>query len=281
MRATFGILLAAVAAGAWGQEYWHFGKPYRMYGVYVRRYMSPNVLSSSGNGEQYSKGAIEFNLNSKNSYSDEATGNLEVKVQEVFLNGAACKRYVSSWDDLPIREDDLRRMDRAAREKAVFGKTNRTYESVVDPDGRVLMTYSDHRDGYGRVQIWAKFNKDDIELTIQDRKGTQKRTVNPALGTEAFVNPIPALLKTGDKDREPRKFCTIDPKNGGILTHTVRYRTRFSGTLDRKKITGSVFELETPNGRRLLFVSDQGELLQVDYDNERNYINAIFASDIG
>lgn len=274
------VLFTTAVGVAEAQEYWQFGKPFRMYGVYTRKYGNPNTLFSSGNGEQYSNTAITFNQNSKNSYSDEAVANVEVIVSEVFYDGAPCSRSLSKWADLPIREDNLRKMNADQKLKALLGVTTRTIEVVADSEGRMKLFHSDHRDGHGRIQVWAKVNKDDIAITIENKQGTRKLSVTPGQGVEAFQNPIPAMLKVGDKDREPRKFCSIDPKTGGIIDYTVQYRTKFSGTIDRTKYSGFIYELSFQNQKRMLFVTEQGELLQVDYGNQRDYMNAVFTKDL-
>lgn len=279
-RSWCAALALGLVGGAEAQEYWQFGKPMRMYGVYKRRYGNPNVLFSQGNGEQYSNTAITFNQNSKNSYYDEAVANVEVKSYDVEYAGKTCTKYVSIWQDLPIREDALRKMNADQKLLAILGVTTRTTEVVVDPDGKVLLTYSDHKDGHGRIQVWTRFNKDDISVTVENKQGTKKLNVTPAYGVEAFNNPIPVLLKTAGADREAKRFSTIDPKTGGILNYTVQYKTKFSGTIDRTKYTGYVYHLSFGKEQRYLFVTDQGELLQVDYGNDRDYINAVFTKDL-
>jgi hypothetical protein len=273
------IVIASLSMHAGAQEYWQFGKPFRMYGVYERKYGGPTPDWSFGNGEQYSNTATIFNSNSRASYSDEAIANLEVKTQRVIVNGEECVKYISLWTDVPPRESDLRRMDRATREKYVFSKFVRTTETIVGPDGAIKSVYSNHKDGWGTTEVTAWFRKDTIDLTVKNRHETRKLQLNPALGVEAFKNPIPELMKVDEKDRSPRTFCMLDPKTGGINTFKVRYRTKFTGTISREKYTGRIFEMEGAAGKRLLYVSDKGELVHIDFDNEKHSITAIFTSD--
>jgi|CXWL01.1.fsa_nt_gi hypothetical protein len=280
MRA-FAILIGlAVLCQAEAQEYWHFGKPMRMYGVYRRVYGNPNQLFANGNWQQETSSSERFNANSKNSYSDEARANIEVITQEVTFNGKNCTRFVSSWDDLPVREDALRKMNADQRLQAILAVTHRKYETVVDPDGNPRLVYSDNKDGRGQIKVWAKFNKDDIEVTVENKQGTKKITINPAYGVEAFRNPIPDVIKGAGKDREPKRYCTIDPKTGGILDYMVQYKSKFKGKIDRTEYSGCVIELTGAIGKRFLLVSDKGELLQVDYGNDHDYINAVFTKDL-
>lgn len=278
MGKLFALALLALAACAEAQEYFHFGKPYRMYGLYRRRYTNPNVLASSGNGEQYSGAAIDFNKNSKSSYYEEAIATIEVTTQSVIFDGKTCTKFRSYYEDLPTSENDLRRMTKDQRFKVLMAKCKRTIETVVDQDGKVVLVYSDFVDGNGRVEVWAKFNKDDIDITVKKKDGERKLKVNPALGVEAFSNPVPLMLKSDESLREPRKFCCIDYKTGGISTYTIRYRSKFTGKLGQEKITGKAFELTAPEGTRILLVNDKGELMQVDYNNERDYIQALFSA---
>ncbi len=280
MRAFAFLAALGTMCLAEAQEYWHFGKPMRMYGVYRRVFGNPNQLFASGNGQQETSSSERFNANSKNSYSDEAYANIEVITQEVNFDGKTCTKFISSWDDLPVRESNMRKMNADQRLQAMLAVTHRKYETVVDPEGNPKLIYSDHNDGRGQIKVWAKFNKDDVQVTIENKQGTKKLIINPAYGVEAFRNPIPEILKSAGNDRTQKRYCTIDPKTGGILDFTVQYKSKFKGKIDRTEYSGYVIELTGAFGKRFLLVSDKGELLQVDYGNEHDYINAVFTKDL-
>lgn len=224
------IALLVFSAPSGAQELWHFGTPNRVYGIY-RKVRDPK---------------------NEHNYRELRVGHIDATVTDEVFDGKPCKHYKSTA------------FFSAKEGTPGATPTIRHCETWVGLDGRVLrahLQYSAFRKG---LFADAVFKGDEIQLSVTQNAKSRKATLFASGGPDAFTNPIPNLMKLADKDRPVIEFSLLDPSTAGILKYRARVTGKFKADVQGAKFTGRTLEVEGKEGVMLFYVSDQGELLQID-----------------
>lgn len=252
-----GIWTLALGLSAFGsaQELWHTGAPAEVYGIY---FMVPiNVPTVGGRGVELldDRRRVQFdapNMNVK-SKSERMVGRIDAKVKDVVYNEMACKYYDTSYFVEAPRVTGMKNL-------------RRRIESWVDFKGVMRRVRTFFEDERNRVMIDAQFEKDTIEMDIDENGKKRKMSMNPILGVASFNCPIPEMIKNATTDRKERVWCTIDPASGGIIQYTLRLKGRFVPPAgSSSKIKGWTFEVKAPSGVHSMHVSEDGQMRQIDF----------------
>jgi hypothetical protein len=265
-------VLAAIAIGgsASAQELWHIGKPADFYGIY---FMVPiNLINQGGRGIEQVDGGRRVTFNAPNmnvkAKQEKMVGRVEVKMTDVVYRDLACHYYSSVYV-----------VD--AQPGTTIKDVQRKIETWVDFKGVTKRVRTAYADKYKRVDIDAIFEKDSIEMDIVENGKARHLSLNPSQGVEAFNNPVAEMLKNADKDRPEKVWCTIDPTNGGIIQYKIRLKGKFVPPVgSRSTIKGYSFEVKGPVGIHTMYVSDDGQLRQIDFA-DTSVVRANFVAPIG
>lgn len=267
LAAIAAIVLAPVAGA---QELWHTGAPADMYGIY---FMVPIVGATQGgrgveiiqNGQRAGFNAPNMNVEHK---QESLVGRVEAKVRDVVYEELACKHYTSVYFVQAPRNTNLQ-------------SVRREIETWVDFAGVTKRVKSLYRDPRKTVEIDAKFGKDSIEMDITENGKKRHLSMHPVQGLGAFNSPIPEMIKNAAKDRYEKSWCFIDPTNGGIIEYKIRLKGRFVPPAgSSSKIKGYSFEVKAPVGIHTMYVSDDGQLRQIDFA-DTSVVRAVFNKPIG
>lgn len=111
----------------------------------------------------------------------------------------------------------------------------------------------------------ASFNKDDIEIIWNDPSGKYEKTVlNPADGVEPFDREFAPMISGKDVVMQTKDFCRLDPIAKAFRKYKARVLNTFTAKVMGKDFHGHIVELTCENLVQKVYVSDAGDLLQVD-----------------
>lgn len=234
--AAFAAMLAVVGASA--QELWMFGNPNLSYGVFRNVPQKDNPLN----------------------YDEVKIGNMDVKKISTTYQGEACFLYSSTgrWAPKPIAKN------------VIPPQIVRRYDVWVKLDGTVLRVYMQHSSLGKAIVTDAVFKGEEIHMSISENGSTRKTVLMASEGVEAFKNPFVEMMANADKDRPWVKFSCLEASTAGIIRYRAVVMGKFTTKIGQIKYEGRMIEVDGPGPeeRYILYITNEGELLQVDMPDE-------------
>ncbi len=217
-----------VGCACQAQELWQFGTPNRVYGVYRKVQKTPTY------------------------FEEIRIGHIDVKVQDEVMNGVPCKKYTSTAFFSP-------------KPGGPPVPKIRHYVTWVAPDGRIVRVFMQYTAFRKNIAADATFRDDEISIQVTESAKTRSATLFAGSGgPKSFVNPFLELMAEADKHRKKVEFQALECTTGGIVQYKALVVGKWKGDIANKVFEGRVIEVDGPEGKLLLYVSQQGELIQID-----------------
>ena len=186
-------------------------------------------------------------------------GETRTTVSEARLDGVSCLCLESkaSRDILGNNpsegQNDVRVKRRIVRVRKVW----------IGDEGSVLKTRYEQLEPDGFV-VDMLFQNGTLAVTkIQDEK-TQRGEVEISVQPEKFENEFLAMYSHGKIKREMKEYATLDSFSGGLSLWSAKVIRTFEGLIGEDRYKGVQVELSQGTYLDTAWVSETGELLQLD-----------------
>lgn len=182
-------------------------------------------------------------------------GQIRSSVENVKLDGKDCKLYTWHSEIWPHAGGPDAQVDLDTL-------------SWVSPEGKVLKIVARSQKWTTVHEATAIFRGDEVDISTNGPKGKTKTTLFPKGGSALFDNAFKGILKNPDaKPEDAVEYNTLDPITGMPITYHVRVKNRVRGMFDGKEMVGKSIEIKGKSGTIVAYVTTEGDLLQVDFEN--------------
>ncbi len=189
-----------------------------------------------------------------NIISDARVGQIKMKIESVKLSEKDCKLYTWSTSLWPHAGGPDMQVDTETK-------------TWVDDKGKVVKIVARYERGNYVATATATMKGDELEVATDNREGKKTSTLFPAGGVELFDRAFTGFMKEEKKIGDTWDWYTLDPIKGVPVKNTARVKNTFRGKFGEVVYDGRSFEITTPSGSIVAYVSNEGELLQIDYGN--------------
>ncbi|MBX3117830.1 MAG: hypothetical protein KF784_02110 [Fimbriimonadaceae bacterium] len=189
-----------------------------------------------------------------NVVTDARIGQVTMKVEAVKLDDKECRLYSSKTELWPHAGGPDMQIDTST-------------QTWVDDKGKVLKIVSRYERGSTVAIATAVVKGDELEVTTENRDGKKIAILFPAGGVELFDQAFSPFMREEKKIGDTWEWYTLDPLKGVPIKNTAKVKNTFQGKFGDVVYDGRSFEITTPTGTMVAYVSKDGELMQIDYTN--------------
>lgn len=182
-------------------------------------------------------------------------GQVRMQVEDTKLGDVPCKLYTWHSEIWP----------HAGGPDAQVDYDTQTW---VDPSGKVVKIVATTQKWTTVYRATAILKNDEVEITHEGPQGKRTSILYPAEGTKLFDQGFMGLLKNKEaKPEDTTAYYELDAVKGLPVRYSARVKNRFSATYNEETVKGLSMEITGPSGKIIAYVSEKGELVQVDYPN--------------
>jgi hypothetical protein len=139
----------------------------------------------------------------------------------------------------------------------------------VDEEGKILRQYNEHIRPYYKRIANCVFQKDSIDVTVEDEKGRRATSVFPNIEMDELHAQFKPMMVDGKMAVEEKTYYVYDPFKGSFEKYTARLSGWAGGTYFKMKFVGKAFEIAGPRLKQTVAISQEGDMIQVVLPKER------------
>ena len=171
-----------------------------------------------------------------------------------------------------LKYDGITKMVHQGKTKREEFLTQNTVTYWVSVDGKILRQSNRLIDPLTTRKAESVFFSDHIEASVEDEKGRRSFTLFPKVEMKLFDQQFQPMVNANKFLINYKDYCVFDPFKQATLQYKASASGNFKGTFLATKFEGLHVDLTGPDGRRVAYISKEGDLVYVERPNGESLV---------